>query len=258
MCIDPGRSPEYLVYRVRAYRTTRVNCRDPYRSDMTPPLAVDIDGTLTRPEGPYGLDPRVLDPLRAWPAPVVVATGKTFPYPVALCHLTGIAERVVAENGGVVLADDEIRTIGDGESARAVLSAFEAAAGGLRWELDHTANRWRETEVSFPLDTEETLLRSIATDHGLEVVDTGYAYHVKDAGIDKGTGLRSLADILDLDPGSFVAVGDSVNDVALFESVDRSYAVGNADADARNAADVVLDGAHADGFLEALDRIRGS
>jgi phosphoglycolate phosphatase (TIGR01487 family) len=223
---------------------------------MAPPLAVDIDGTLTRPAGAFGVDPRVLDPLREWPAPVVVATGKAFPYPVALCHFTGIDEHVVAENGGVAIADGTIQRTGDGDRARTVFREFEAAGGDPGWSLEHTVNRWRETEVAVQLGADEELLRGIADDHGMEVVDTGYAYHVKFPDVDKGTGLRSAADVLEVDPGDFVAVGDSENDVGAFEVSRYGIAVANADDRAKAAADEVVAGTGADGFLEALDRIR--
>jgi len=55
---------------------------------MVPPLALDIDGTLTTRSDQ--IDPRVFEVLPAWEAPIVVATGKSFPYPVALCHFLGI------------------------------------------------------------------------------------------------------------------------------------------------------------------------
>jgi len=71
-----------------------------------PPLAVDIDGTLTRED--RSVDSRVLDVLREWDAPVVVATGKALPYPVALCQFVGVEECVVAENGGVAYVNDEL------------------------------------------------------------------------------------------------------------------------------------------------------
>jgi len=47
---------------------------------MTAPIVLDIDGTLTRADGEPGIDPRVFEPLRTWPEPVVVATGKAFPF----------------------------------------------------------------------------------------------------------------------------------------------------------------------------------
>ena len=56
---------------------------------LHPPLAVDVDGTLTRPD--TSVDPRVVDALRPYveAAPVVVATGKAFPYSVAPCEFVG-------------------------------------------------------------------------------------------------------------------------------------------------------------------------
>lgn len=228
---------------------------------MTPPLVVDIDGTMTRPhEGPRerAIDTRAMTALREWPSEVVLATGKAFPFPVALCGFVGIPEHVIAENGGIVYADAEIRTTGDPETARAVADAYRAEGYDLGWGPQDTVNRWRETEVAVSLDRPEEPLRRLAAEHGMEVVDTGYAFHVKAPGVDKGAGLSEICMLLDRETTEFVAVGDSENDVATFEVTDRSFAVANADETARSAADEVLSGAHADGLLEALDRVRES
>ena len=223
---------------------------------MVPPLAVDVDGTLTRPDG--SLDPRAFDALRGWPAPVVVATGKAFPFPVALCEFAGVPVNVVAENGGVVhvRAADEGAFNGDPEAARAVAEAYREAGHDLGWGSVDTVNRWRETELAVARERPLAPLERAAADHGLEVVDTGYAYHVKSPAVDKAAGLETAAALLDRDPAAFVAVGDSENDVPAFGAVERAYAVANADDAATAAADVVTEEAFADGFLEALDRIR--
>ncbi|ELY67458.1 HAD-IIB family hydrolase [Natrinema versiforme] len=222
-----------------------------------PPLVLDIDGTLTRPEG-WGIDPRVFDPLREWDAPVVIATGKAFPYPVALCHFVGIPELVVAENGGVVYTGDDVFFTADREAARAVAEAYEAAGYDLGWGREDTVNRWRETEIAVNLEQPLEPLREIAADHGLEVIDTGYAYHVKDTDPTKGEGLETIADHVGIDLADCVAVGDSINDVSTFEAVGRSFAVANADERATAAADEVLEEVHADGTLAVLERVRGT
>jgi phosphoglycolate phosphatase (TIGR01487 family) len=221
---------------------------------MVPPLVLDIDGTLTRSTG--GIDPRAFEALPAWEAPIVLATGKAFPYPVALCHFLGIPERVVAEHGGVVYADDEVRVTVDSERPRAAASAFVDRGGDLGWGAADTVNRWRETEVAVSPDADEALLRDVAAAFDLEVVDTGYAYHLVTPGVEKGNGVRSVAAALDIDPADFVAVGDSENDVSTFEAVGESFAVANADNRARAAADHVTDGAHMDGTLEVLAALR--
>ena len=219
-----------------------------------PPLVLDIDGTLTRPEG--GIDPRVFEPVREWPAPVVLATGKAFPYPVALCTFIAIEERVIAENGGIAHVDDEVLVHGDRERTTAAVEAFQAAGGDLGWGDVDLVNRWRETEVAVDLDADEALLREVAAEHGLEVVDTGYAFHLKQPDMSKGLMLERVAERLGYEPGKFAAVGDSENDVSTFERVGRSFAPSNADDRALAAADVVLDEAHAEGALDALARLR--
>jgi hypothetical protein len=221
---------------------------------MAPPLVLDIDGTMTRPDD--AIDPRFFDVLPEWDAPVVVATGKAFPYPVALCHFLTIPYNVIAENGGIVLARDEVTTNGDGEAARRVAREYEQAGYDLGWGPADLTNRWRETEVAVARDQPLGPLEEHAAEHGLEVVDTGYAYHVKSPGVEKGIGLKSVARLLGRDPEAFVAIGDSENDVSTFGVAGESYAVANADEKATRAADVVLDEGYSAATLQVLDEIR--
>ena len=116
-------------------------------------------------------------------------------------------------------------------------------------------NRWRETEVAVSRESPLAPLERIAADHGLEVVDTGFAYHVKSAEVSKGRALSSIAERLGRETDEFVAVGDSVNDASTFEVAGRSFAVGNADDVARAAADVVVEERYAEGFLAVVERL---
>ncbi len=221
--------------------------------DDAPPLAVDIDGTLT--DERRALDPRVIPVLREWPAPVVVATGKAFPYPVGLCEFLAIEPTVIAENGGVVLAgrDGPIHVEGNREGAQAVADALVDRGVGLGWGAVDLVNRWRETELAVNREVPREIIDDIAASHGMIVLDTGFAYHVTSPDVSKGKGLQRLADALGLAATDFVAVGDSENDASLFEVVDRAVAVGNADDAARGSADHVTTAEYADGFLAAIE-----
>ena len=225
-------------------------------TDDLPPLALDIDGTLT--DGDGRIDPRVFAELPAWPAPVVFATGKAFPYPVALCGFLGLPERVIAENGGVTLVDGAVSYAGDPERVQRATAAFRDRGGDLGWDDADTVNRWRETEVAARLTADESLLRTVATEFELELLDTGYAYHLKAPDATKGRGLELVADALGVTPAEFVAVGDSENDAPTFETAGRSFAVGNADATARETADTVLSASYFDGTLTAMRRVRSA
>ena len=223
---------------------------------MEPPLALDIDGTLTTPDDQ--IDPRAFEVLPSWEAPIVLATGKSFPYPIALCHFLGIPEQVVAENGGVVCADGQVAFQGDRDRAETAAAAFRDRGGDLGWDAADTTNRWRETELAARVDADEQLLRSVADEFDLEVVDTGYAYQLKTPGVEKGAGLRAVADIIGVETDSFVAVGDSENDVSLFEAAGASYAVGNADAAATAAAETVVSEEYFEGTLRVLESLRST
>lgn len=220
---------------------------------MVNPLAVDIDGTLSRQD--RSIDPRIIDALAAYPGPVAIATGKALPYPVALAQYVGIDPVVVAENGGVGVAKDALQVHGDRTAADEVAAEYRAQGHELGFGEPDLANRWRETEVVVSRDQPLDPLEAIARSHGLEVVDSEYAYHVKSPAVGKGQAFESIADHLGFDPGTAVAVGDSPNDVSLFEVVGTSFAVANATDDAKAAADTVTSGSYADGFLEALNTL---
>jgi phosphoglycolate phosphatase (TIGR01487 family) len=221
-----------------------------------PPLAVDIDGTLTNRQ--RAIHPEAVATLQSWDGPVVVATGKALPYPVALCEFLGVERTVIAENGGVAFVHetDDLQFLGDREGAQAVVDEYRRLGYDLGWGRHDLVNRWRETEVAVNRDSPLEPLERLADDHGLQVVDTGYAYHVKSPDVSKGRALESVAAALDYDRRDFVAIGDSVNDVSTFEAVGDSFAVANADDHAREAADTVTEAPFGEGFLEAIEAIR--
>ena len=223
---------------------------------MTPPLAVDIDGTLTNAD--RALDARVVEPLREWPAPVVIATGKSLPYPVGLCEFLGVPIRVIAENGGAVYLadDDELEFRGDREAAQRVIDEYREAGHDLGYGSVDFTNRWRETELAVSLDQPLEPLKELAAAAGMRVFDTGYAYHVTSPGVDKGAGLRAVCERLGVEVEAFAVVGDSENDAAAFELAGTAVAVANADETAKAAADRVTEASYGDGFLEALELLR--
>jgi len=224
------------------------------------PLAVDIDGTLT--DDRRVVDPRVLPVLAEWEAdaPVVLATGKALPYPVALCEFAGLTVRVIAENGGLsVLADDDsLVRHGDPEAARRVVDRYRAAGYPADWTGLDLVNRWRETELAIPPEGPVEPLRELAAEEGMQVFDTGFAYHVTSPDVDKGAALQAVAERLGVPAERFVAVGDSENDAGMLRAAGVSYAVANADEAAKAAADRVTAGRYADGFLEAVERAGGA
>lgn len=224
--------------------------------DETSPLAVDIDGTLTREDDT--IDPRIFSALRMWEGPVVVATGKAFPYPIALCHFIGLDYLVIAENGGILATTDAVDRLADPSRSEAAVVAMEKAGYSVAWPEPDLVNRWRETEIAIRRINQLAELREIAGNHGAEIVDSGYAYHVKVPTVSKGAALERLADRLSIPLASFIAIGDSENDLEMFSKVGYAVAVANAHEDLKALADDVTREPYADGTVAALKRIHSN
>ncbi len=220
---------------------------------MTTPIVVDIDGTMSRPD--RSIPGRVIDRLFNWSGPVVIATGKAFPYPVALCDFIGIDIRIIAENGGVCCVDDAVHVLGSDDDTDRFVAALADRGYGLGWGEADLVNRWRETEVAIDRSIPRAVIDEEAHRLGLEVIDSQFAYHVKSPAVSKGIALETVAGELGIAAERFVAIGDSENDLSTFSAAGASIAVANADADLRARADRVTDAAYADGLLEALDMV---
>lgn len=74
-------------------------------------------------------------------------------------------------------------------------------------------------------------------------------------GVDKGNGIRSLAQHLGLDLSQVICMGDSANDVGMIEAAGLGVAAANATPDALGAADYVSQATCDEGVLaEVVDR----
>lgn len=85
------------------------------------------------------------------------------------------------------------------------------------------------------------------------MVDTKYAIHLKSTKINKGVGLQKLAGMMGLKSKDFVAIGDSENDLEMFEVSGFGIAVGNGDEIIKEAADYVTEDSFGGGTVEALE-----
>jgi Cof subfamily protein (haloacid dehalogenase superfamily) len=75
------------------------------------------------------------------------------------------------------------------------------------------------------------------------------------AGVTKWTGVVGVATRLGIEPEAICAVGDDVNDLPMIRGAGLGIAMGNATADVRAAADVVVDTHDAGGITEVADRL---
>ena len=75
------------------------------------------------------------------------------------------------------------------------------------------------------------------------------------AGVDKGTGLTRLADMLGIPMSEVIAVGDSANDLSMIKAAGLGVGAANVTDDVRPYCDVVLETAGTEGaFSELIER----
>ena len=206
-------------------------------------VAVDIDGTLTNEN--KLIEPSVIDALQKLEAagiPVILATGNVRAITYGLWRFLNLSGPICCENGGVLWHPDwgETQYRADGSEAKAAAQWLATKISGLNWEGIET-NQWRESEwCLLPNENLELITELIENSQWshLSVVRTGFAIHLMEPQLSKGSGLQIILNKMGLKPSDLLCVGDAPNDLSMFELANWSVAVGGAFAYVSQAADV--------------------
>ena len=210
-------------------------------------IAVDIDGTLT--DKRRALNCRAVEALRKVRVPVILATGNISCFARAAAKLIGVSDIVICENGGVV------RFSYDGEDV--VLGNKQKCLESLKvlsehFELELLDFEYRKSEICLRRNFDLEKAREIVSGMGVKILDSGFAYHIVDAEVSKGKALQYVAEKLGIDVKDFAVIGDSENDVEMFEVAGFGVAVANADEKLKEVADLITPSENGDGVVEAL------
>ncbi|MGE4375700.1 MAG: phosphoglycolate phosphatase [Methanoculleus sp.] len=215
-------------------------------------MAVDIDGTLT--DASRVLSPVSVSVIRELEVPVILVTGNTHCFTRAAAVLFGV-RHFVAENGGVISSDDRIEVVGDRKLCDEAYKHLKE-----KFNIKKFDSRYRLTDLvlirGFDVDAASRYLESLNLP--VDLVDTGFAIHIKNRGITKGTGLRRISERLGIPTKRIAAIGDSPSDIPMMEISGFPAAVGNAHPSVKSAARYVADRAFGEGFAEIIDHMRAA
>ncbi|MBP7086688.1 MAG: phosphoglycolate phosphatase [Methanomassiliicoccales archaeon] len=213
-------------------------------------VVCDVDGTITNSSKiiqTLGIE--VLRQAQDKGSVVMLASGNVLPIVYGLSTFIGLRGPVIAENGGVVSYQDEVHTLFSNQvPMRAYEHLKQVMPGVRRLYTDH----WRRTEVGLNRETDLDKVLEALKDWPLEVEATGFAIHLMEKGHSKMSGVRKACQLIGVDPAEVVAFGDADNDVLMLKECGYGVAVGNASDKAKNAADLVTKGRHAEGVREGL------
>lgn len=214
-------------------------------------VVIDIDGTLT--DEHRQLDFKAAAAIRKLKIPVILASGNVLGFVKCASKLIGTSDVMIAENGGVVSMgyDGPIHVSGDRRRCEEV---FGMLAG--HFELKELDGSERRSEVALRRNFDIGAARQVLLDGGIndiELVDTGFAVHIKTVEVNKGTALLKIAGLMEIEPSDIMAIGDSANDIEMLRAAGLGIAVANAHPDLIASADIVTTGTYGTGVIEALE-----
>jgi phosphoglycolate phosphatase (TIGR01487 family) len=238
-------------------------------------VAVDYDWTLTNDKGV--IVPGAIESLKKAEEsgfPVMIATARTLINVEAKISRYEISASgpIISENGGVVkdqISGKEV-VLGSLEKAEEAYTILKKNVKGLKrqrqMKLPH--HTIRKTDVVLIVNKKD--LSAIDREMKNIRVNVDYTYaltprrpgriivFIKKTGVDKGAGLKIASEMLGIKTSEVAVIGDSENDIKMFEAAGFSYAVGNADERLKQRANVVVHGKYGEGVSEAIDRILNS
>lgn len=217
-------------------------------------VVIDIDGTLT--DEKRRLSCEAAKAVRKMEIPVILASGNILCFVKCASKLIGSSDIMIAENGGVISMGFDGPVYISGDKARCD-KALQLLNTHL--ELEELDGSLRKSEVALRRNFDINAARDILLNeniHNIEIVDTGFAVHIKTVEVNKGTGLRRVAALIDADPQDFAAIGDSANDIEMLKAAGMGFAVANAHPDLKDVADHVTSYPYGKGAVEALEYIR--
>ena len=186
--------------------------------------------------------------------PVVLSTGNTHCFTRTVSVLLGTPRLLICENGGVIsLSEEEMEILAD---IKICEEAFVKLSGEFSLSR-YNSSRYRFSDIALLRNFDAAAASRRAQDLGLpvEFIDTGFAVHIKDLRVDKGTGLSRIATRMKIDLSSFAAIGDSKSDLPMFRLAGYSACVGNASPELKEISDYVARASYGDGFAEIIEHM---
>lgn len=222
-------------------------------------IAVDIDGTIT--DEKRRLCHSSLDALRKAEdagIPVIIVTGNISHFTYAVATMIGTSGGMVCENGGAIYKegynDNRMVVLGDINKGRAAYDFLVQEFGDeipLRITEDDDA-RLSEITVYKLFDADP--IKESLKDMDVEVYDSGFAIHLTDPEVDKGSSLRKLCELSGFNIENVMGVGDGENDIDFLKEVGIKIAVANAEDELKEFADYVCEKPYGDGVQEAVEK----
>ncbi|GAB6927149.1 phosphoglycolate phosphatase [Paenibacillus sp. JCM 10914] len=123
-----------------------------------------------------------------------------------------------------------------------------------QWTDDVAGQEWLKFGYSTKDDeTRHTILMRLQDMGGLEITNSSpINLEINPLGVNKATGIGQVCELLGITMEQVVAVGDSLNDLAVIQQAGLGVAMGNAQETVKDEADIVVSSNNDDGIVEVI------
>jgi hypothetical protein len=218
-------------------------------------VATDVDGTITDCEEKIDIESiKAIRKLEEAGIKVSLCSGN------ALCVLKGLAKYIgctgplICENGGVVEQKGKMFVLARNRSAREVVTELKRIHGSSIRESWSNSYRFADMAIFRTIDF-ANVDAVVKTFPGMKVIDSGFAYHILDENVNKGTGIEKLAELAKVEVSEIAGIGDSDTDIDLLQACGFRCAVSNASPGLKAVAEFIAKDSFGRGFAEITDYI---
>ncbi|TFD99884.1 Cof-type HAD-IIB family hydrolase [Jeotgalibacillus sp. R-1-5s-1] len=234
-------------------------------------IALDMDGTLLRDDHSVSDENRAaIKSAQDQGVSVMISTGRPLVYCQEIVESLGLATYLITVNGSEIW-DQHLNLI---DRTKIDSSHIEFM---YNLAQKHNTNYWSSTvegvwnkRTSFPEnihdyqwlkfgfnieddEIRETIRKELESRKVLEITNSSPTnIEVNAAGINKAAAIRKVCDRLNITMDSVMAVGDSLNDLAMIRESGIGVAMGNAQDAVKDEADWVTDTNEHDGVAKAI------
>ena len=90
----------------------------------------------------------------------------------------------------------------------------------------------------------------------IDIIDSGFNFvEIVPSGVNKGTALKMVSDMLKIEQKNIIAFGDNENDIEMLQFAGTGVAMGNAPDHVKTKADIITDTNDNDGVFKMLEKI---
>ncbi len=257
-------------------------------------IVLDLDGTAldTNNSMTFNLQNMLNTLIETKKCRVVLASGRSISSMKQFAHKLNLTAPVITLNGGVIIdhisdkifykknlpGDIYLESIGILKKLQIDFVIFTPATiyaekpsyiteilkeyteNTIKWTDNFSAINTPVKILFIPKSKDKVSTVKQNTAHlNIDIIDSGFDFvEIVPKGVNKGTALKIVSDMLNIEQKNIIAFGDNENDIEMLQFAGTGVAMGNAPDHVKAKADIIADTNDNDGVFKVLNQIFNS